>query len=249
MGHPLTRRARAAAVLTAAAVVSALSILCAVLATPALGQTPPACKVLDPELQGAYQGGCANGLAEGMGTASGLAHYQGAFRAGRKHGKGVKIWIASGDRFEGIFVDDKREGRGAYLWGPGSLWAGERYMGDYADDQRHGQGIYEWPGGERYSGTWVHDQPAGPLTPAMRARERAYVNTVTSVSRPGLSVCQARVIGIGVRDTIRGTVLKVEDDMITVRIDDPGQYGHLLQGVPAAKGQVVNEMPYYWKPC
>src|SRR5205807_8657360 len=57
------------------------------------------CRVLDPELQGRYAGPCVNGLAEGQGSARGAAQYEGGFKAGRKHGKGVKTW-PNGDRFE-----------------------------------------------------------------------------------------------------------------------------------------------------
>ena len=67
------------------------------------------CRVLDPELAGNYQGGCKDGLADGYGEAKGSAEYRGDFRAGRKHGKGVKTW-PSGDRYEGEFVEDRKEG-------------------------------------------------------------------------------------------------------------------------------------------
>ena len=62
-----------------------------------------ACRVLDSELTGVYQGGCKDGLAEGYGEAKGSAEYRGAFRAGRMQGKGVKTW-PSGDRYEGEFA-------------------------------------------------------------------------------------------------------------------------------------------------
>ena len=227
----------------------AVAACSAALVAGALAQGPISCRVHDPELQDSYKGGCVNGLAEGLGEAQGKAHYKGEFRGGRKHGKGVKIWAESGDRFEGQFADDKREGPGAYFWGTGSIWAGERYMGAYANDLRHGQGVYEWPTGDRYSGPWENDQPTGSLTPAMRARAQAYVTTVASIARVGIAVCQDRTIGIAVRDVIRGTVLGVEDDMISIRIDNPGQFGHLLQGQLASKGQVVNQAPHFWKPC
>src|SRR5487761_2731539 len=71
----------------------------------ALAQTHASCKVLDPELQGTYVGGCKNGLADGYGEASGTAHYEGQFKAGRKDGKGVKTW-PDGDRYDGEFVAD-----------------------------------------------------------------------------------------------------------------------------------------------
>src|SRR6266540_6958480 len=85
------------------------------------------CAVLDAELQGSYAGPCLNGLAEGAGEARGTAEYRGAFKAGRKHGKGVKSW-PNGDRYEGEYAEDRMEGGGVYSWGAGR-WAGERYEG------------------------------------------------------------------------------------------------------------------------
>ncbi|MEO8008095.1 MAG: hypothetical protein ABI728_06190, partial [Betaproteobacteria bacterium] len=86
------------------------------------------CKVVDPELQGHYEGGCKNGLAHGHGVARGTAQYEGDFRKGLKHGKGLKTW-SWGDRYEGGFVEDRRQGRGMYVWGAQSPWAGERFVG------------------------------------------------------------------------------------------------------------------------
>ena len=106
--------------------------------------------MLDPELQRAYSGPCANGVAEGEGIASGLAEYRGAFKAGRKHGKGVKTW-PNGDRYEGEFAADHKAGYGSYGWGRGP-WEGERYDGSFAADRREGYGIYWWPSGDVYAG-------------------------------------------------------------------------------------------------
>jgi len=64
-----------------------------------------ACRVLDPEITGFYQGGCKDGFAEGYGEARGTAKYRGDFRAGRKHGQGVQIW-PSGDRYSGSWESD-----------------------------------------------------------------------------------------------------------------------------------------------
>ena len=66
-----------------------LGLLFAALSGTASAQT---CRVLDPELQGSYKGGCNAGLAEGYGEARGSAEYRGGFSAGRKHGNGIKIW-------------------------------------------------------------------------------------------------------------------------------------------------------------
>jgi hypothetical protein len=58
----------------------------------------------------------------------------------------VKRW-PNGDRYEGGFVDDQKEGRGTYVWGRGA-WRGERYEGEYAN----------WgpaPGPEAITSTWT----------------------------------------------------------------------------------------------
>ena len=207
------------------------------------------CKVQDPELQGTYRGTCANGAAEGTGEAWGIAYYRGEFKAGRKHGKGMKIWPDTGDRYEGTFTEDRKEGTGTYAWGSATLWANERYSGEYLDDQRHGKGVYTWPSGERYEGTWANDQPTGTLTSNMRARINAYVAATTASNRVGIRVCQDRTVGIGVRESIKGTVIASDGGTITVHIEDPGQLGHQLQGRTVTRGERFKEPPYRWKPC
>lgn len=67
------------------------------------------CRVLDPDLQTGYSGGCRDGFADGIGEAWGLARYQGEFRAGRKHGVGAKTW-ADGDQYSGEWKDDEPVG-------------------------------------------------------------------------------------------------------------------------------------------
>ena len=206
------------------------------------------CKVFDPELQGTYRGGCKDGLAEGRGEARGkAASYSGGFRAGRKNGKGVKIW-SSGDRYEGEFVEDRKEGKGVYVWGPGSQWAGERYRGDYRADKRRGHGVYEWPSGDRYSGMWENDRPMGPPTPGMLARARAYAELVAAV-KPGRQVCRQMPVGIATRDLVRGTVIALDGEMIVVRVDAVGPYDHTLNDVPVKVGGTVRDWLIKWMPC
>ncbi|RKZ38800.1 MAG: hypothetical protein DRQ41_11505, partial [Gammaproteobacteria bacterium] len=36
--------------------------------------------------------------------------------------------------------------------------SGERYEGEFVDDKRNGQGIMTWPSGERYEGKWKNDK-------------------------------------------------------------------------------------------
>jgi len=207
-----------------------------------------ACRVLDPELVGVYRGGCKDGLAEGYGEAKGIAEYRGEFHAGRKQGGGVKTW-PSGDRYEGDFVADRKEGIGKYTWGPDGPAAGESYSGGFARDRRNGYGVYQWPSGDRYAGQWVDDAIAGTPTPAMIARARAKTETLAAVAKPGVKVCRALVVGIAVRDWIRGEVIAVHADRIEVRIDDPGQQPHEIDGKPLVKGMTHWFDASAWTPC
>lgn len=215
----------------------------------AMSQPRADCAVLDPELQVSYVGGCKNGLAEGYGMAKGTAEYKGGFRAGRKHGKGTKSWLSSGDRYEGDFVDDRKEGAGTYTWGPRSVWAGEKYTGSYLNDRRDGFGVYEWPSGDHYAGPWKNDLITGQPTPAMFVRARAYDVLAAAVGQPGIKVCREMIVGIGTHDWVRGTVVTAEADKIAVRIDDAGQFGHMISNRTIAKGDIVRDALLRWVPC
>ena len=207
-----------------------------------------ACRVLDPELAGTYQGGCKDGLAEGQGEAKGTAEYRGGFHAGRKQGKGVKTW-PSGDRYAGEFVADRKEGTGRFTWSARGPSAGESYSGAWLNDLRHGYGVYEWPSGDRYAGQWADDAIAGMPTPMMIARSRAKTETLLAVGKSGVKVCRALLVGIAVRDWIRGVVMQVDGDRISVRIDDPGQQPHMIDGRPLVKGMNIWSAAMEWTPC
>jgi len=207
-----------------------------------------ACRVLDPELAGIYRGGCEGDLAEGYGEAKGTAEYRGEFHAGRKHGKGVKTW-PSGDRYEGEFAEDHKEGIGKYTWSARGLAAGERYSGAYVEDRRHGHGVYEWPSGDRYTGLWANDAITGMPTPMMIARARAKTEALAAVGKPGAKVCRALLVGIAVRDWIRGEVTAVDAERVAVRIDDPGRQPHVIDDRPLAKGMTIWSAGAEWTPC
>ena len=216
----------------------------------AFGQTQ--CRVLDPDLADQYHGGCRDGLAEGFGEARGIAEYRGEFRAGRKHGKGIKVWMSlknSGDRYEGEFVDDRKEGIGTYVWSPSGPSSGERYSGPFLNDRRHGVGTYEWPSGDRYIGPWEADSPIGALTAMMKARVLAETAANVAVGRLGVKVCRAVPIGIGSSNWIRGEVIQAEASRIAVTIDDPGQQAHLMGKALLLKGTILWSPALDWIPC
>jgi len=121
------------------------------------GGAQQTCKVVDPDLApGVYSGGCEDGLADGYGEVVGAGSYRGDFRAGRKHGKGIKT-MPNGDRYAGDFSDDYRHGKGVYVWGDKTSWAGDSYEGEYRRDLRQGWGVYQWGNGDRYEGWWQDD--------------------------------------------------------------------------------------------
>jgi hypothetical protein len=233
-------------VMSARALSAACFAAAALFPLGASGQS--ACRVLDPELAGIYQGGCKDALAEGYGEAKGSAEYRGDFRAGRKHGKGVKTW-PSGDRYEGEFAEDRKQGIGKYTWSPRGRSAGERYSGAYLNDLRHGYGVYEWPSGDRYAGAWAQDVITGYPTPMMIARARAKTEVLAAVAKRGVKVCRALLVGIAVRDWIRGEVTAVDADRIAVRIDDPGRQPHVIDNQPMVKGMSIWSDAVDWTPC
>lgn len=200
-----------------------------------------ACRVLDPELLRSYGGPCVDGFAEGEGSASGVAEYRGGFKAGRKHGQGVKTW-PNGDRYEGGFLADHKDGYGSYQWGKGP-WEGERYDGSFALDRRQGYGIYWWPSGDVYSGPWQKDAPTGPATEMMRARAQAAAEARAAVAKAGQKVCREMPVGIGGRDWVRGVVAGIEGEHVGVRIDEPGEHAQF------PRGEVVWDLAQSWTPC
>lgn len=212
-------------------------------------QSGTPCRVLDSELQGSYAGGCVDGYAQGRGDARGAASYAGDFERGRKHGKGVKTWPATGDRYEGEFADDRKQGTGMYVWGARSFAPGERYTGGYLADLRHGYGVYEWPNGERYAGPWENDTPTGPPTKGMMARARALAERAAAVGTAGTRVCRDLPVGVAIRDTIRGTVVARQGEALRVRIDDAGKFEHVLGERTLQKGDVIVDPLRFWLPC
>ena len=80
--------------------------------------------------------------------------YEGDFVNGNRTGKGIYYW-PNGNRYEGDFVNGNRTGKGIYYW-----LDGDRYEGDFVDNVRIGKGTYYWASGNRYEGDWV----AGDMT-------------------------------------------------------------------------------------
>ncbi len=104
------------------------------------------CKVNQDNISDEYVGGCVNGLAEGKGKAKGKDTYEGEFKQGNSHGKGIYTW-ANGDKYDGQWLNDLKNGRGSY-----SATDGYKYDGDWLNGKEHGKGITIWSTGSKYVG-------------------------------------------------------------------------------------------------
>lgn len=81
--------------------------------------------------------------------------YKGEFRENKKQGKGIYIW-ANGNRYEGDFVDDEPSGKGTFVFA-----SGDRYEGEYAKGAFNGKGVFVARNGDRTDGTFVNGQANG----------------------------------------------------------------------------------------
>ncbi len=204
---------------------------------------PEECIIRDPELQGHYEGPCVNGYAEGYGSARGAAaQYVGSFKEGYKNGRGVKTW-ANGDRYEGEFINDRKDGQGLYVWGAESAWSGDRYRGEFKADQREGQGTYEFANGDRYQGRWKADVQADGRTSMQSLRVQAEQASLGAMSESGTIVCPALAAPeVLRRAVIRGKVIGVKRTQLAIELLERGPAGAQL---PAKFSDYVLN----WEPC
>ncbi|MEY3202272.1 MAG: hypothetical protein RIR70_1822 [Pseudomonadota bacterium] len=205
------------------------------------------CRVTDPELASHYEGGCQNGLAEGVGFARGSAQYSGDFQAGMKHGKGVKTW-PNGDRYEGQFEADQKHGEGTYTWGERSLSPNTRYTGHFAHDEREGPGAYTTASGAKLETEWLKGVPVAPLPPQWQA----YASSILAneaLAAPGGQVCKSVILGHGTQDWLTATVIASDGLRATLRIDHAGAHPHAYEGEPIAEGHALVMPLAGWKSC
>jgi hypothetical protein len=102
---------------------------------------------------------------------------------------------------------------------------------------------------DRYTGRSGNDAATAQATKKAIARSRLHAEHAAAVGRVGVKVCRTLEVGVGVPDTLRGTVTAVEGERITVRIDDPGKLDHTIGGQRIVKGALVSEAMKAWVPC
>lgn len=105
------------------------------------GQTE--CKVLKAEVSLIYKGECKNGLAHGVGEASGRDFYEGEFKNGLPHGQGTYEWT-SGEVYEGAWRKGLRHGQGKYSFFSNGRdttiagrWVNDEYVGGKSSSQAY----------------------------------------------------------------------------------------------------------------
>ena len=84
--------------------------------------------------------------------------YHGQVKDDKREGKGRFIWSSAdskGDIYEGDWKDDKMHGKGLYIY-----TNGKRYKGDFYKGDMHGKGYMIYTNGY-YEGDWVHGNREG----------------------------------------------------------------------------------------
>jgi hypothetical protein len=71
---------------------------------------------------------------------------------GRKQGKGTYTW-ASGNKYEGNYIDDEMNGFGTYYSTEG--W---KFEGNFKNGKFHGNGTYYFPDGKKRKGVWENGE-------------------------------------------------------------------------------------------
>ena len=81
--------------------------------------------------------------------------YEGDWEDDEKNGEGT-LYYRDGGKYEGQWVDDMRNGHGTNTWA-----AGDRYEGDWKNNRKHGQGKLFYANGGKYVGEWENNMRNG----------------------------------------------------------------------------------------
>ena len=81
--------------------------------------------------------------------------YEGYWKNDKKEGFGIYYFL-NGDRYEGEWKNNLREGIGIYYYSNGDI-----YEGEYKNDEMEGIGIYYFFNGDRYEGEWKNNLREG----------------------------------------------------------------------------------------
>uniref|UniRef100_A0A1A9W2F5 PH domain-containing protein n=1 Tax=Glossina brevipalpis TaxID=37001 RepID=A0A1A9W2F5_9MUSC len=130
---------------------------------------------------GAYKGDFRNGKFSGYGNLviSEKKMYEGYFRNGLFHGHGH--FKQNGSVYIGEFQDNNKFGYGVL----DNIICGDKYMGLFAENKRSGSGIYITSKGDYFEGTFVNDELTGKCFALFQNRS-FYEGELTLVGPNGL---------------------------------------------------------------
>ncbi|KAJ0399708.1 hypothetical protein ATCC90586_002701 [Pythium insidiosum] len=90
-------------------------------------------------------------------SSTAVEKYVGAWLADRPHGHGRHVWLQGKQReknwYDGLFVDGRRHGRGAFYYANGA-----RYDGEWRDNVKHGHGSFCYDDGRVWTGRFEDDR-------------------------------------------------------------------------------------------
>lgn len=103
-----------------------------------------------------------NGLPHGIGKVTHSVKgyvYVGEWENGKRKGRGK---LTDGDyTYMGFWEDDRRRGWGLETFSGDSEWAGDKFEGMFEDDVRNGIGQYTYENGDYYMGTYKNGEREG----------------------------------------------------------------------------------------
>ena len=82
---------------------------------------------------------------------------------------GSYVW-ENGDKYEGTWKDNKRQGKGTMIYGDSKVWhglgsftytKGDKYVGWWDENKKSGEGVFIYANGDRYEGKFKNDYRSG----------------------------------------------------------------------------------------
>ena len=109
---------------------------------------------LGEQYHGEVQGGKKDG--QGYCVYKNGDRYEGNWKNDKKEGKGTYYFTQKGDIYKGYFLNDYPNGKGIYYYKNG-----DRYEGMFKDGKKDGEGIFTYANGGRYKGSFKNDEKDG----------------------------------------------------------------------------------------
>lgn len=82
--------------------------------------------------------------------------YEGMYKNNKRDGFG-RFYFANGNVYSGEWKEDRRHGHGSF-----SFLSGDLYVGDWEMNKKHGKGRFEYANGNCYEGMYKNDKKHGP---------------------------------------------------------------------------------------